>query len=69
MGKRAMENNPKFSSLIDFVKAVYNAQVYGIIDPRLEPYEPKADCGYLTEDELRQIEEWGKRMEEESNGE
>lgn len=63
-GRRAMENPPEWNSLADFIKAVYNAQVYGIVDPRLEPYKPAENCGYLTEDELRRIEEWGKEIEE-----
>ena len=44
-----------WDSLADYVKAVYLAQVLGIIDPRLEPTEP--DTAYFTQQELDQMEE------------
>lgn len=57
-----MEKPLEWSSLMEFVKAVYMAQVHGIIDPRLELAE--SNYHFLTEDQLRQMEEWGKAMEE-----
>ena len=49
-----------WDSLADYVNAVYLAQVLGIIDPRLEPME--VDTGYLTQQELDQMEEFADEL-------
>lgn len=49
-----------WDSWVDYVKAVYGAQVAGIIDPRLKPTD--ADNWYFTQKELDRMEELAEKL-------
>lgn len=59
----------RFQGLGDFAKAVYKAQVDGVVDYRLESAEIEPEDCLFTEEELREIEGWVDRLIEISSKE